>query len=318
MHPASQPVEVLRVGRGSGIPAHDVAAAEEPLEIRLGDKPFVVIMRSPGADRELAAGFLMAEQIVRGPGEIGSIRHCVAAPKNVTAGLQDVVAAPHGMVADSQVLMAGPKDSPHSRSSDSDPEEVNGNVLNVWLTGEAASRAADRLARRRNVISSSSCGVCGRQSIDDLMDGVSPVTARWTVASAVIAAMPDALRTAQKMFAETGGLHAAGLFDRTGSLVRIAEDVGRHNAVDKVIGAELLAGHVPLSEHVLFVSGRTSFEILQKALVAGIPVVASVSAPSSLAIDLAREGNVTLLGFVRGSTFNIYAGTHRIRVTDDA
>ena len=134
------------------------------------------------------------------------------------------------------------------------------------------------------------------------------------MASRVIAAMPELLGTAQEVFEKTGGLHAAGLFDRAGSLVRIAEDVGRHNAVDKVIGAELLAGHVPLSEYVLFVSGRTSFEILQKALVAGIPLVASVSAPSSLAIDLAREGNVTLLGFVRGNTFNIYAGSERISV----
>lgn len=277
MPSASQPVEVFRVGSGAGTLAQDVAAAEEPLEIRLGDRSFVVIMRTPGADRELAAGFLLAEQLVRMSSEIGSIRHCVAAP-----------AEPGG------------------------EEEVNGNVLNVWLTGDAAGRAAEKLLRRRNVTSSSSCGVCGRQSIDDLMEGATSVSADWTMPSAAIVAMPDVLRAAQKVFAETGGLHAAGLFDRNGTLVRMAEDVGRHNAVDKVIGAELLAGHVPLSEHVLFVSGRTSFEILQKALVAGIPVVASVSAPSSLAIDLARKGNVTLLGFVRGATFNIYAGQQRI------
>jgi FdhD protein len=276
---ASHAVEVLRVGLGSGVPAQDVAAAEEPLEIRLGDKPFVVIMRTPGADRDLAAGFLLAEQIVQSHLEIGSIRHCATAPKQ-----------PGG------------------------DEEVNGNVLNVWLTGDAATRASEKLARRRSVVSSSSCGVCGRQSIDDLMEGAQPVTARWTMASRVNAAMPELLGTAQEVFEKTGGLHAAGLFDRAGSLVRIAEDVGRHNAVDKVIGAELLAGHVPLSEYALFVSGRTSFEILQKALVAGIPLVASVSAPSSLAIDLAREGNVTLLGFVRGNTFNIYAGPERISV----
>ena len=282
MQSASRPVEVLRVGPGSGVSAFDVAAAEEPLEIRLGDRPYVVIMRTPGADRELAAGFLLAEQIVRSADEIGSIRHCAAPP------------------------------------GEGGGEEVNGNVLNVWLTGEAASRAAAMLTRTRAVTSSTSCGVCGRQSIDDLMCDVPPVRARWTIPSGAVAAMPDRLRAAQAVFAETGGLHAAALFDRTGALARAAEDVGRHNAVDKVIGAELLAGHVPLSDRVLFVSGRTSFEILQKALVAGIPVVASVSAPSSLAVELARDGHVTLLGFVRGSTFNIYAGPERVTLDGPA
>ena len=138
------------------------------------------------------------------------------------------------------------------------------------------------------------------------------MTDAWTVPKAVISAMPTTLRGAQRTFDETGGLHAAGLFARDGRLVRVAEDVGRHNAVDKVVGAELFDGHMPLSDCVLFVSGRTSFEIVQKAVCAGVPIVASVSAPSSLAIDLARTANVSLLGFVRDQTFNIYSGAERI------
>ena len=177
MYPASHRVEVLVSGPGSGASTQDVAAAEEPLEIRLGDRPFVVIMRTPGADRELAAGFLLAEQIVQTPGDIGSIRHCVAAPR-------DVAMAPDGAVRGAQDPS---KRLNAARSDGHDPEEVNGNVLNVWLTGEAATRAADKLARRRNVVSSSSCGVCGRQSIDDLMEGAHPVTAAWTMPSTVVA-----------------------------------------------------------------------------------------------------------------------------------
>jgi FdhD protein len=276
MNPAVHPVDIVRVGPGAESPGHDVAATEEPLEIRLGDRPFVVIMRTPGHDHELAAGFLLAEQIVQHSEDIGSIRHCTDA---------DGVDLDHA-----------------------------GNVLSVWLTGEAATRAAAMLVNRRNVTSNSSCGVCGRKSIDDLLCGARRIDAAWTMSRAEIAAMPERLREAQAVFAETGGLHAAGLFDRQGRLIQIAEDVGRHNAVDKVIGRELLAGRVPLSDHVLFVSGRTSFEIVQKALVAGIPVVASVSAPSSLAIELARDGNLTLLGFVRGSAFNMYSATERITV----
>jgi FdhD protein len=271
MNPAVHAVDVVRVGASARASVSDVAATEEPLEIRLGGLPFVVIMRTPGSDRELAAGFLLSEQIVRQPTEIASMRYC----------------------------------------TDEDGHETS-NVLNVWLTGEAAARAAAAVAGKRHVTASSSCGVCGRRSIDDLMEGMRPLTASWTVPRAVISAMPDRLRAAQRAFDETGGIHAAGLFARDGSLMRIAEDVGRHNAVDKVTGAELLEGHVPLAEHVLFVSGRTSFEIVQKAVCAGVSIVASVSAPSSLAIDLARDARATLVGFVRGGTFNIYAGAQRI------
>ncbi len=271
MNPAVHPIDVVRVGPSIGAPVADVAAAEEPLEIRLGGLPFVVIMRTPGSDRELAAGFLLSEQIVRQPSEIAAMRYC----------------------------------------TDDDGHETS-NVLNVWLEGDAATRAAAAVAGKRHVTASSSCGVCGRRSIDDLMEGVRPLTSTWTVPQAVISSLPDRLRAGQRAFDETGGIHAAGLFARDGSLVAIAEDVGRHNAVDKIAGAELLAGRLPLSERILFVSGRTSFEIVQKAVCAGVPVVASVSAPSSLAIDLARDANLTLLGFVRGGTFNIYTGAQRV------
>ena len=173
-------------------------------------------------------------------------------------------------------------------------------------------RAQLALAGRRHVTANSACGVCGRRSIGDLLESARRVEAALKVSSGVIAGLPAALRAAQRTFDRTGGLHAAGLFSGDGVLIRSAEDVGRHNAVDKVCGAELLTGHPPLTDRILFVSGRTSFEIVQKAVVAAIPVVASVSAPSSLAIQLACEANVTLLGFVRGTTFNIYSGGHRV------
>ena len=273
MQPSVRPVDVIGVQGSGGTARTDVAAAEEPLEIRLGASPFVVIMRTPGADRELAAGFLLSEQVIHGAGDVAMIKHCI----------------------------------------EGDGPEL-GNVLNVWLAGEAAERSAALLAERRLVTSTSSCGVCGRRSIDDLMRNLRLVDASWRVTRAVVAALPDRLRAAQAGFDESGGLHAAGLFKRDGSIVSVAEDVGRHNAVDKVVGAQVLLNRIPLADHILFVSGRTSFEIVQKAVVAGIPIVAAVSAPSTLAIDLARQANVTLLGFVRGETFNIYAGAERIEI----
>jgi len=258
-------VEIVRVGRVPAA-ATDVAATEEPLEIRLDGQSFVVTMRTPGADPDLAAGFLLSEQIVRAAGDIADIRHC----------------------------------------------PPNDNILYVTLADEAAMRAAEAMNGRRHVTTTSACGVCGRRSIDDLMNGARKVDSTMSVGRRVIEELPGALRAAQRAFDQTGGLHAAGLFDAGGALLRIAEDVGRHNAVDKVLGAELRAGRLPLADRILFVSGRTSFEIIQKAVMAGIAVIAAVSAPSSLAIDLARDANVTLIGFVRGATFNIYAAPERV------
>lgn len=268
-----RPVDVIGVTADGSRAKRDVAATEEPLEIRLGGSPFVVIMRTPGADRELAAGFLLSEQIIRSSQDISAIRPCT-----------------------------------------DDRGEEQPNVLNVWLAGAAAERAASRLADRRLVAANSACGVCGRRSIDDLMESVGSATApkEVAVARSTITALPGRLRAAQAGFDESGGFHAAGLFGPDGSVVAIAEDVGRHNAVDKVIGTQLLENRLPLGDAILFVSGRTSFEIVQKAVVAGIPIVAAVSAPSSLAVDLAHQSGTTLIGFVRGGTFNIYAGAERI------
>jgi FdhD protein len=271
MNPGLQKVGVVRVTANTGLPVDDVAAAEEPLELRLGGEPFVVIMRTPGADRDLAAGFLLSEQIVQSPSDVSAMRYC----------------------------------------TDEDGRD-SANVLSIWLNGEAAARAQRAMLGRRHVTANSSCGVCGRRSIDDLMAGVRRINGTATIARTVVDSLPGSLRAAQETFDRTGGLHAAGLFDCEGRLLRTAEDVGRHNAVDKVIGAALMSGEVPLNNRILLVSGRTSFEIVQKAVVAGILVVAAVSAPSSLAVELARESGVTLLGFVRDGSFNIYAGGERI------
>lgn len=271
MADALRSVDVIRV-RGRGRAAEsDRAATEEPLEIRLHDQPFAVIMRTPGADRELAAGFLLAERVIAGADDLGTIAHCT------------------------------------------DPEaEHRENTVNVTLANASAAEIDRLLAGRRHVTMNSSCGMCGRRTIESLAADVTPVRAAWSVPASAVAALPERLRARQAVFDETGGLHAAGLFARDGELVDVAEDVGRHNAVDKIVGRGLMREALPLSNHMLCVSGRTSFEIVQKAIVAGIPIVAAVSAPSSLAIELARTFGVTLVGFIRGDSFNIYTHAERV------
>ena len=271
MPDAFRPFDVTRV-RGTRRAADiDRAATEEPLEIRLHGRPFAVIMRTPGADRELAAGFLLAERVVRAADDLGTIEHCT--------------------------------------DPDADHPE---NMVNVTLANGSADALDRILADRRQVTTNSSCGLCGRRTIESLRADVPPIAAAWTIAAPTLGGIPETLRAAQTVFDETGGLHAAGLFTPDGRLDVAAEDVGRHNAVDKVIGRMLMREALPLSRHLLFVSGRASFEIVQKALVAGVPIVASVSAPSSLAIELASEMGVTLVGFLRGQSFNIYTRQHRI------
>ncbi|HJR61158.1 MAG TPA: formate dehydrogenase accessory sulfurtransferase FdhD [Vicinamibacterales bacterium] len=264
-------VRVVRVTPDG--PAHetDAAAVEEPLEVRLHGRPFAVIMRTPGADRELAAGFLLAEGTIADGGELGAVEHCR---------------------------------HPHHPDSH--------NVVDVFLTGGAKARLDATLAARRNVLASSSCGICGRVTIDSLKIRAAPLGASCAVARELVHRLPEALRSHQTLFDQTGGLHGAALFTAGGTLVATAEDVGRHNAVDKIVGTMLFAERLPLAGHVLMVSGRTSYEIVQKAWLAGIEIVCAVSAPSSLAIDLAAAAGITLLGFARGQGFNIYSHPQRV------
>jgi FdhD protein len=260
---AFERVEIVRVADERQRPDSDLVASEQPLEVRLNGEPFSVIMRTPGADRDLAAGFLFSEGVIKS-----------AADLSCSDSLDD--------------------------------------VIDVRLLGAHAANLPALLASRRQVMTNSSCGMCGRRTLDSLGVNASPLTAGWKTSREHVLAMPTILKAAQAVFADTGGLHASGLFTRSGELELIAEDVGRHNALDKVVGRMLFAGRLPLSDSMLCVSGRTSYEIVQKALLAGIPLVAAVSAPSSLAIELAEEGGITLLGFVRGDRFNIYAHPERI------
>jgi FdhD protein len=263
-------VAVTRVTAAGATRTTDVAAAEEPLDVRLHGRSFAVIMRTPGEDRELAAGFLLSERVIRSADDIGAIEHC------------------------------------------RHPDETRAHhVVEVFLCGDAAARVPALLEGRRQVIANSACGVCGRATIDELRADIAPLDAVWIVDVAVIRQLPDRLRARQTTFEETGGLHGAALFALDGTLLGSAEDVGRHNAVDKVIGARVLGGD-SASPGVLMVSGRVSFEIVQKAWVAGIPVVAAISAPTSLAIELAEEAGITLLGFVRDRSLNIYTHPSRI------
>jgi FdhD protein len=253
----------------------DRLATEEPLEIRLlvgrSRRTAAVTMRTPGADFELAAGFLYGEGVVAGPGDIVGMSYCT------DPGIDS---------------------------------EQRFNIVNVAL---APHVAPDLAPLERHFLTTSACGVCGKASLDALrvrsaaLAGTSP-----RIDPGTLTGLPGRLRAAQGLFEVTGGLHAAGLFDAGGNLVAAREDVGRHNAVDKLLGWALMAGRLPLAESIVLVSGRASYEILQKCLAAAVPVVCSVSAPSSLAVSLAEQFGMTLVGFLRGERFNIYAGAARI------
>jgi FdhD protein len=232
-----------------------------------------VTMRTPGADFELAAGFLYGEGVISSPEDISRISYCVDA---------DVDA------------------------------EQRYNIVNVELRG---GRDYDPRPLERHFYTTSACGVCGKASLEQLELRGCPVTPPGPeVAPEVIYSLPEKLREAQGLFEATGGLHAAALFDAEGELVALREDVGRHNATDKLFGWSLLEGRLPLRDHIVMVSGRSSFEILQKCLAAGVPIVCAISAPSSLAVDVARRFNVTLVGFLRGNRFNVYSAPERVYV----
>jgi FdhD protein len=263
---------VLRLSARGENRRPDALAAEEPLEIRVDGRALAVTMRTPGHDVELAHGFLLTEGVVGTAGDVRTARYC--------------------------------------DSVDADGHHTY-NVLDVAL---AEGVPPPDTGVERNFYTTSSCGVCGKAALDAvrLKTRYSPAADPCEISPAVLATLPDTLREQQRVFSATGGLHAAGLFTTDGSPLVVREDVGRHNAVDKVMGWAVLNDRVPLSATVLMVSGRASFELVQKAAMAGVPVLAAVSAPSSLAVDLAVEQGMTLVGFLRGESMNVYAGSNRV------
>ncbi len=248
----------------------DELVVEEPIEIRVGDQSLIVVMRTPGHDFELAAGFLYTEGIINSVHDIGTIAYC-----------EDVEQA------DLQ------------------------NIINVNLTNGWDAESED--GWQRNFHANASCGLCGKMTIESVRQAVPPIDSRLRISPEIVYMLNDLLRSAQSVFEATGGLHAAGLFTSGGELLIIREDIGRHNAVDKVIGQALLSEMFPLDNHVLMVSGRASFEIVQKALFARIPVVVAVSAGSTLAVDLAQESGIALIGFTRGNRMTVYSCPERIQ-----
>lgn len=262
--PRSLTARILTWNGDALIARDDRTAVEEPLEIRLNGRALSITMRTPGHDRELAAGFLHGEGLIH--------------------SLADLVAV-------------GPVLAGAGRKNE------------VEL---ATYRPVNMERVERNFYATSSCGVCGKSSLKAIATLADPVPMGFQLDPRVLPRLPDVLRRAQETFETTGSLHAAGLFDGMGKLTTLHEDVGRHNAVDKVVGERLWADALQLSDSVLLVSGRTSFEIVQKAVMARIPVVAAISGPSSLAVDLAARFGVTLVGFLRGERFNVYTHPQRV------
>ncbi|MDA0568072.1 formate dehydrogenase accessory sulfurtransferase FdhD [Streptomonospora sp. S1-112] len=263
---------IWRIRDGAASERVDTLVAEEPMEIRLNGRPLTVTMRTPGHDFDLAAGFLVSEGVVSSADQIAAIRYCAGATDD------------------------------------------GSNTYNVVDVSLAPGVAVPEGSLERNFYTTSSCGLCGKASLEAVT-----TVAHWTVAEdgaafgvPLLSRMPDRLREAQRVFDRTGGLHAAGLFTPEGDLLAVREDVGRHNAVDKLVGWAARHGRLPLRGTALMVSGRASFELAQKALMAGIPVLAAVSAPSSLAVDLAADSGLTLVGFLRGASMNVYTGRHRV------
>jgi FdhD protein len=263
----SKPITRIDDG-GKSSTAMDQLAVEEPLEIRVGGRSVAVVMRTPGHDRELAAGFLVTEGLLRRRDDLLDIVRC-------TGGR-----VPAGEAAD--------------------------NVVDVLL---APGAAVDFSRLTRHVFTSSSCGICSKASIEAVQGQFPPITRALAPRREVLVGLPKRLAAAQAGFAATGGLHASALFNRDGSLEIVREDVGRHNALDKLIGHAFLADRLPLEKRILLVSGRVSFELMQKALAAGIACVAAISAPTTAAVEFAEASGQTLVGFLRGERMNVYAGT---------
>lgn len=264
---AIHPVTVRRIRLPDDVTTlTDVTASEEPLEIRVEGRSVAVVMRTPGHDEELVAGFLVSEGIIKNARDILEISQCPSTGN------------------------------------------VHGNVVDVLLGAVVVNW--DHLTR--HVFSASSCGICGKTSIESVFMSFPPVTSDWLVSAELLTTLPAKLRAAQETFSQTGGLHASAIFDEQGEMLVLREDVGRHNALDKVLGHGLRAGLLPYSRHILLVSGRVSFELMQKALAAGVPIVAAISAPSSLAVQFAESSGQTLVGFLRGQTMNVYTHPERV------
>ena len=270
-----KPTLLVRFRHGDGFSeAEDVVAAEEPLEIRVEDRSVAVMMRTPGHDEELTAGFLLTEGVIDSGNDILEISAC----------------------------------------PDVDPDR-SGNTIQAKLAPE---NAVDLESLTRHVFTSSSCGVCGKATIDSVFQQHDPISSEVgkVITEDVLLSLSNTLRKAQETFDRTGGLHASAIFDTRGNLQWLREDVGRHNALDKVIGRAVLDGNLPLSDSILLVSGRISFELMQKALAAGIPIIAGISAPSSLAVEVAKESGQTLIGFLRERSFNVYTNSFRVQMAD--
>lgn len=273
--PAAPGLRIRKWNAGHWADEPDAVVTEEPLQLMLDGSDLSVVMRTPGEDIELTLGLLYAEGIVRSLGEVSRIR----------------ISAEAGETSD-RVEVEAPF--------------VESNRIDVHLT------APPRRRPQRSMLASSACGVCGAALIEDLRRDLAVLPAGTRVDPRILPSLVDRLRTGQRVFERTGGLHGAGLFTPDGELIRVREDVGRHNAVDKVVGSLLLEGRLPASGTVLVVSGRAGYEIVQKSITARIPVLAAVGAPSSLAVQLAREFKQTLVGFLRGDRFNVYSGEERL------
>lgn len=261
---------IIKLDGGEESDRTDLLVVEEPLEIRVHGHSLAVTMRTPGADFDLVAGFLLTEAVIREPVDIAAMRYC--------------------------------------RGDGPDPSL---NIVDVTLAAGVPPPPASAL---RAFYSTSSCGICGKASLDAVRTSSQwdLIEDREVFSPSLVSDLPTRLRAGQALFDRTGGLHAAGLFTAYGELLCLREDVGRHNAVDKVIGWAVREKRLPLRGCVLQVSGRASFELTQKALMAGIPALSAVSAPSSLAVDLAEETGMTLIGFVRGGSMNVYTGCDRV------
>ena len=273
--PPAPGVRVRKWSSGAWSEVPDAVVTEEPLQLMLDGVPLSVVMRTPGEDIELALGLMFAEGIVRSLDAIGHVR--ISAESGETAS---------GISVDSSL--------------------VESNQIDVQLT------EAPRRRPERSMLSSSACGVCGAVLIEDLRRDLAQLPAGPTIDPALLPPLVERLRSGQGVFERTGGLHAAGLFSAVGDLMCLREDIGRHNAVDKVVGRMLLDGRLPARDAILVVSGRAGYEIVQKSITAGMPLLAAVGAPSSLAVALSREFNQTLVGFLRGERFNVYAAPERL------